>query len=83
VIHAAAELGVLIVGTFVGREKTKEPPRQRPRVPEGLAPALQYTEARGLKIAIENCAIFSWDDWPGGTNLASTSCNLGRDVLNR
>ena len=26
-----------------------------------------------MKIAIENCPmIFSWDEWPGGTNLAST-----------
>ena len=26
-----------------------------------------------MKIAIENCPmLFSWDEWPGGTNLAAT-----------
>ena len=34
---------------------------------------VDYAESRGVKIAIENCPmIFSWDEWPGGTNLAST-----------
>ena len=29
--------------------------------------------ASGVNVAIENCPmIFSWDEWPGGTNLAST-----------
>ena len=32
-----------------------------------------YAEGKGVNIAIENCPmIFSWDEWPGGTNLAST-----------
>jgi sugar phosphate isomerase/epimerase len=32
-----------------------------------------HAEDRGVNTAIENCPmIFSWDEWPGGTNLAST-----------
>jgi sugar phosphate isomerase/epimerase len=73
VIDAAAELGVPVVGTFVGRDQTKSVPdnfRLFRRVWPGL---VAHAESRGVKIAIENCPmIFSWDEWPGGTNLAST-----------
>jgi sugar phosphate isomerase/epimerase len=73
VIDAAARLNVPIVGTFVGRNKTKNVPdnfREFKRVWPRL---VDYAGERGVKIAIENCPmIFSYDEWPGGTNLAST-----------
>ncbi|MGI8479716.1 MAG: sugar phosphate isomerase/epimerase family protein [Gaiellaceae bacterium] len=73
VIDAAAALDVPIVGTFAGRDKTKNVPdnfREFRKVWPRLA---EYAESKGVKIAIENCPmIFSWDEWPGGTNLAST-----------
>jgi sugar phosphate isomerase/epimerase len=73
VIDAAATLGVPVVGTFVGRDQTKSVPesvRLFKRVWPGL---VDHAESRGVKVAIENCPmIFSWDEWPGGTNLAST-----------
>ena len=73
VIDAAAQLNVPIVGTFVGRDKTKNVPdnfREFTRVWPRL---VDYAGERGVKIAIENCPmIFSYDEWPGGTNLAST-----------
>jgi len=73
VIDGAATLGVPVVGTFVGRDQTKNVPdnvRQFKRVWPGL---VEHAESRGVKVAIENCPmIFSWDEWPGGTNLAST-----------
>jgi sugar phosphate isomerase/epimerase len=73
VIDAAAALGVPTVGTFVGRDKTKNVPdnfREFRRVWPRL---VAYAESKGVNIAIENCPmIFSWDEWPGGTNLAST-----------
>ncbi|HSI97828.1 MAG TPA: sugar phosphate isomerase/epimerase [Gaiellaceae bacterium] len=73
VIDAAAKLGVPIVGTFVGRDQTRNVPdnfRQFKRVWPGL---VAHAESLGVKIAIENCPmIFSYDEWPGGTNLAST-----------
>jgi sugar phosphate isomerase/epimerase len=73
VVDAAAKLGVPVVGTFVGRD-------QRATVPDNLKqfrrvwPRLvSHAENRGVAIAIENCPmIFSWDEWPGGTNLATT-----------
>jgi len=73
VIDAAANLHVPIVGTFVGRDQTKNVPdnfREFRRVWPRL---VDYAGERGVKIAIENCPmIFSYDEWPGGTNLAST-----------
>jgi sugar phosphate isomerase/epimerase len=73
VIDAAAALGVPTVGTFVGRDKTKNVPdnfREFRRVWPRL---VAYAERKDVNVAIENCPmIFSWDEWPGGTNLAST-----------
>ena len=84
VIDAAAKLDVGIVGTFVGRDKTKNVPDNFREFRKVWPRLVDYAEARGVKIAIENCPmIFSWDEWPGGTNLASYAGDLGRDVLDR
>jgi sugar phosphate isomerase/epimerase len=73
VIDAAAELGVPIVGTFVGRDKTKNVPDNFREFRKVWPRLVEYAGARGVKIAIENCPmIFSYDEWPGGTNRAST-----------
>ena len=73
VIDAAAKLDVGIVGTFVGRDKTKNVPDNFREFRKVWPRLVDYAESRGVKIAIENCPmIFSWDEWPGGTNLAST-----------
>ena len=72
-IDAAAKLDVGIVGTFVGRDKTKNVPDNFREFRKVWPRLVDYAEARGVKIAIENCPmIFSWDEWPGGTNLASS-----------
>ncbi|TMF15874.1 MAG: sugar phosphate isomerase/epimerase, partial [Chloroflexi bacterium] len=71
VILAAQQLGVGVVGTFIGRD-------QRRSVTENLAdfrkvwpPLIRFASDHGVKIAIENCPmIFSEDEWPGGKNLA-------------
>jgi sugar phosphate isomerase/epimerase len=73
VIDAAQKLGVGVVGTFVGRDKTKSVPENLAIFSEVWPELVQYAGERGIKIAIENCPmIFSYDEWPGGTNLAST-----------
>jgi sugar phosphate isomerase/epimerase len=73
VIDAAVELGVPIVGTFVGRDQTKSLPDNFREFRKVWPQLVDHAEARGVKIAIENCPmIFSWDEWPGGTNLAAT-----------
>jgi len=73
VIDAAAKLEVGIVGTFVGRDQSKNVPDNFREFRKVWPRLVDYAGERGVKIAIENCPmIFSWDEWPGGTNLAST-----------
>ena len=81
-IDAAAKLGVPTVGTFVGRDKDKNVPDNFREFRKVWPRLVAHAERRGVKIAIENCPmIFSNDEWPGGTNLATTPADLGRDVL--
>jgi sugar phosphate isomerase/epimerase len=71
VIDAAAALGVRVVGTFVGNDKDRPLPENLGRFREIWPPLVEHAGERGVSIAIENCPmIFSWDEWPGGTNLA-------------
>jgi sugar phosphate isomerase/epimerase len=73
VIDAAARLGVPTVGTFIGRDQTKNVPDNVRELKRVWPRLVAHAEDRGVNIAIENCPmIFSWDEWPGGTNLAST-----------
>jgi sugar phosphate isomerase/epimerase len=71
VIDAAEALGVGIVGTFVGNDKDRPLPENLDRFRRIWPPLVAYAGERGVKIAIENCPmIFSYDEWPGGNNLA-------------
>jgi len=71
VIAAAQRLEVGIVGTFVGADKDRPLPENLERFRQIWPPLVDYAGERGVKIAIENCPmIFSYDEWPGGNNLA-------------
>jgi sugar phosphate isomerase/epimerase len=71
VIDAAQALGVDIVCTFIGNDKDRPLPENLQRFRELWPPLVHHAGERGVKIAIENCPmIFSYDEWPGGTNLA-------------
>jgi sugar phosphate isomerase/epimerase len=73
VIEAAALLEVPVVGTFVGKDKDKTVPQNLEDYSRVWPPIVKFAGERGVKIAIENCPmIFSYDEWPGGNNLAST-----------
>jgi sugar phosphate isomerase/epimerase len=73
VVDAAAKLGVPTVGTFVGRDRTKNLPDNLREFRRVWPRLVGYAESKGVRIAIENCPmIFSYDEWPGGTNLAAT-----------
>ena len=73
VVVAAQRLGVPIVGTFVGRDRTKNVPDSFREFRKVWPRLVSYAEDRDVTIAIENCPmIFSIDEWPGGHNLAST-----------
>ncbi|HVC88965.1 MAG TPA: sugar phosphate isomerase/epimerase [Gaiellaceae bacterium] len=71
VIDAAARLGVTTVGTFVGNDKDRPLPENLDRFKKVWPDIVGYAGERDVQIAIENCPmIFSYDEWPGGGNLA-------------
>lgn len=73
VIEAAAMLEVGVVGTFIGKDKNKTVPQNLEEYAKVWPPIVKFAKEHGVKIAIENCPmIFSYDEWPGGNNLAST-----------
>ena len=73
VILAAELLEVPIVGTFVGRDKDKTTPENLEDFAKIWPPIVKFAGDHQVKIAIENCPmIFSFDEWPGGNNLASS-----------
>jgi sugar phosphate isomerase/epimerase len=71
VIEAAATLRVPTVATFVGNDKDRPMPENLERFAELWPPLVRHAGDHGVQIAIENCPmIFSYDEWPGGNNLA-------------
>ena len=73
VIEAAAMLEVPVVGTFVGKDKNKTVPQNLEDYSKIWPPIVKFAGERGVKIGIENCPmLFSYDEWPGGNNLASS-----------
>jgi sugar phosphate isomerase/epimerase len=71
VILAASRLGVKVMNTFVGRDHTKSIEANWPLFLNVWPPIIEYAEAQGVKVGIENCPmLFSLDEWPGGKNLA-------------
>lgn len=71
VIVAAAMLDVPVMNTFVGRDKTRTIEDQWGVFEEVWVPLVAFAEQQKVKIGIENCPmLFSYDEWPGGTNLA-------------
>jgi sugar phosphate isomerase/epimerase len=73
VIEAAEKLEVPIVGTFIGKDKNKTVPQNLEDYAIIWPPIVKFAKEHGVKIAIENCPmIFSYDEWPGGDNLATT-----------
>ena len=71
VIDAAARLGVPTVGTFVGNDKHRPLPDNLDRFRAIWPDLMRHASSQGVQVAIENCPmIFSYDEWPGGGNLA-------------
>lgn len=71
VIEAAQRLEVPTVTTFVGNDKHRPLPENLQRFREIWPPLVAHAAERGVRVAIENCPmIFSYDEWPGGNNLA-------------
>ncbi len=71
VIQAAAQLGVGVMNTFIGRDWTRSVDDNWARFKATWPPIIQFAEEQGVRVGIENCPmLFTGDEWPGGKNLA-------------
>ncbi len=72
-IDASALMGVNMVTTFIGRDKTKTVEENLDLFEQVWTPIVRHAEEKGVKIGIENCPmLYTANEWPGGNNLAST-----------
>jgi sugar phosphate isomerase/epimerase len=69
-IDAAAALGGVPVGTFIGRDPSKSVAENLRDAEEVFPPLVDYAGEQGVKLMIENCVMEGWhpDGYPG--NLA-------------
>ena len=71
VIAAAGTMGVGVVNTFMGGDRTRHLDDNWARAREVFAPVVAHAREAGVTLAFENCPmIFSRDEWPGGHNIA-------------
>ena len=72
-IDVSAEMGIHMVTTFIGKDKTKTVEDNLELYKEVWTPIVAHAEGKQVKIAIENCPMYyTKDEFPGGNNLAST-----------
>lgn len=72
-IDAAKLLGVGTMNTFIGKDKSASISDNMAAFARVWPDLIKYAEDSGVRVGIENCAMyFSMDEWPGGNNLAST-----------
>ncbi len=71
VIRAARMMDVPFVTTFIGADASKNPDENWAEALTVWPDIVSYAADNGVRIAIEHCPmIFSYDEWPGGHNLA-------------
>lgn len=71
VITAAGMMGVKVVNTFIGGDRSLTVEQNWTRATEIFAPIVAHARESGVTLAFENCPmIFSNDEWPGGHNIA-------------
>lgn len=71
-IAASAEMGINMVTSFIGRDKSKTVEESLDLFEKVWAPIVKVAEENNVRIGIENCPmLFTKDEWPGGNNLAA------------
>jgi sugar phosphate isomerase/epimerase len=71
VVIAAPMLGVGVVTTFIGGDKSRSQQENWEAARDVWPDIVELADDSGVRIAIENCPmIFSQDEWPSGNNLA-------------
>jgi sugar phosphate isomerase/epimerase len=71
VITAAGRMGVPFVNTFMGGDASKHVDANWETALEIWPAIVRHAQEHGVRITIENCPmIFTYDEWPGGHNIA-------------
>lgn len=71
VITGAGVMGVKVVNTFIGGDRALNVDENWARAVEIFTPIVTHARDNGVTLAFENCPmIFSYDEWPGGHNIA-------------
>ena len=71
VMTAASVMGLKIVNTFIGGDRTLNVDENWARAQTIFKPIVRHAEDAGIRLCFENCPmIFSYDEWPGGHNIA-------------
>jgi sugar phosphate isomerase/epimerase len=71
VIVLASRMGVSLVNTFCGGDASKNVDANWEDAQEVWPAIIAHAREHGVKLAFENCPmIFSYDEWPGGHNIA-------------
>ncbi len=71
-IDAAEKLEVYQVNTFIGKNRTAPMDQNKKEFMEVWPDIIRYAEAHKVRIGIENCPMYFWDEWPAGDNLAGS-----------
>jgi sugar phosphate isomerase/epimerase len=72
-IDVSAEMGIGMVTTFIGRDKSKTVEENLELFQETWTPIVKAAEEKKVRIGIENCPmLYTANEWPGGNNLACT-----------
>ncbi len=81
VIVAARKMGIPLVNTFMGGDAAKNPDQNWEEALRVWPDIVAFAQDNGVKITLENCPmLFSYDEWPGGHNIA-TSPRMWRRIL--
>jgi sugar phosphate isomerase/epimerase len=73
VIEAAEKMDVALVNTFMGADDAKNQDENWQEALRIWPDIVAFAKDHGRKITLENCPmIFSYDEWPGGRNIATT-----------
>jgi len=73
VITAAEKMGISLVNTFIGGDRSKNQDDNWAEALRVWPDIISFAKDHGRKITFENCPmIFSYDEWPGGNNIATT-----------
>lgn len=82
VIEAASLMGVKVVNTFMGGDRTLTLDQNWQRAEQIFPEIVAFAKDHGITLAFENCPmIFSKDEWPGGHNIAY-SPKIWRRIFN-